>query len=105
MTSALEAALDRFPSTARILDAGGWFRPLVRATHVIDWMPYETRRGQLSLEPTSAERFSRESWFQTDFCSDALKLPFDDGHFDFCTCTQTLEDLPNPEPLLGELRR
>ena len=30
--------------SARVLDAGGWYRPFNLATHVIDLNPYESRR-------------------------------------------------------------
>jgi hypothetical protein len=30
--------------SARVLDAGGWYRPFNLATHVIDLNPYDSRR-------------------------------------------------------------
>jgi hypothetical protein len=37
--------------SARVLDAGGWYRPFNLATHVIDVNPYESRRVDDALDP------------------------------------------------------
>ncbi len=91
--------------SARILDAGGWFIPLQGATHVIDIMPYETRRGRLAPVPEPGERFTRATWTQIDFLRPDLRLPYPDGFFDFVYCGHTLEDLADPVPLLREFTR
>ena len=75
------------------------------ATHVVDLMPYETRRGRLDLVPLAGERFTKTTWCQVEFLRDDLHLPFPDGFFDFSLCTQTVEDLTDPFPLLRELQR
>src|SRR4029077_8219365 len=46
--------------SARVLDAGGWYRPFNLATHVIDLNPYESRRGDDALDPEDDERFKRQ---------------------------------------------
>jgi hypothetical protein len=61
MKNLLATALAAHSGTARILDAGGWFKPLARATHVLDLMPYETRRGVLAPAPLVGERFTRDT--------------------------------------------
>lgn len=91
--------------TARILDAGGWFIPFDRATHVVDLMPYETRGGVLRPDPLPGERFTKNTWHQADFLDPALRLPYPDKFFDYAVCGQTVEDLADPCPLIGELRR
>lgn len=91
--------------TARILDAGGWFIPLDRATHVVDLMPYETRGGLLRHDPLPGECFTKSTWHQVDFMDPALRLPFPDKYFNYSVCGQTVEDLADPRPLLAELRR
>ncbi len=101
----LELILAALPADARILDAGGWFKPMAAATHVVDIMPYQTRRGRLQLEPLPNERFTAASWHLADFLDPRLRLPFADGFFAFAYCGQTVEDLVDPEPLLRELNR
>lgn len=91
--------------SARILDAGGWFEPFVQATHVVDVMPYETRGGRLQPGPLPGERFAKNTWHQADFMGPGFRLPYPDKFFDFSVCGHTLEDLPDPRGLLGELRR
>lgn len=105
MTPLLSSRLRALPEGARILDAGGWFNPCMAATHVVDLMPYETRRGRLNPAPLAGELFTKATWSQAEFTRDDLRLPFPDGFFDFSICTQTIEDLTDPTLLLRELRR
>jgi hypothetical protein len=105
MNNLLTTALTKLPDTARVLDAGGWFKPLPLATHVIDLMPYETRGCVLTLAPLAGERFTRDTWLQVDFLAPDLRLPFPDRFFEFTVCGQTIEDLADPTPLMRELRR
>lgn len=101
----LRPLLDELPADARILDAGGWLQPLLRATHVADLMPYQTRRGRLQTEPIAGERFTAASWMPADFLAQDLRLPVPDKFFHFAYCSQTIEDLADPAPLLRELNR
>jgi hypothetical protein len=102
MNDLLAIALAELPDSARVLDAGGWFNPLPRATHVLDLMPYETRRCVLAPAPLAGERFTRDTWHQVDFLAPDLKLPYPDR---FTVCGNTIEDLADPTMLLRELRR
>ncbi len=104
-SAALRAALDALPPDARVLDLGGWFCPLSRATHVADAMPYQTRLGRLNLAPLPGERFTADTWMLADFTAPDFRLPVPDKFFDFAFCGQTVEDLTTPEPLLREMRR
>lgn len=104
-TPLLQDALDELPAGSSILDCGGWFAPLCAATHVVDLMPYETRRGRLELGTLPGENFTRDTWYQADFLAPDFRLPFPDKFFAFSHCGHTLEDLSNPEPLLRELVR
>lgn len=101
----LRRALDALPADARVLDLGGWFRPLTRATHVADAMPYQTRLGRLNLAPLPGERFTADTWMLADFAAADFRLPVPDKFFDFAFCGQTVEDLSTPEPLLREMCR
>ena len=101
----LLAKLNKLNEGSTILDIGGWFDPLNLATHVVDLFPYETRRCKLSLSKEEEEVFSRDTWFQKNFLSPDLKLPFSDNFFDFVVCCHTLEDLENPLYLLSEIER
>ncbi len=103
--SLLPGLLAALPPDAPVLDAGGWYRPLSAATHVADLMPYQTRRGELRLEPLPGERFRAATWHLGDFAAANFRLPVPDGFFAFAFCGQTVEDLEDPEPLLRELRR
>jgi hypothetical protein len=94
-----------FEGKDKILDLGGWFKPEVRATHVVDIMPWETRGAKVSLERLPSERFSKDTWFQADFLNPTFKLPFDDKSFDAVICGHTVEDLASPENLLREMQR
>lgn len=104
-TRSLEQILAELPADARILDAGGWFKPLAAATHVVDIMPYQTRRGRVQLEPLPGERFTAATWHLANFLDPNFHLPFTDRFFAFAYCGQTVEDLVDPEPLLRELDR
>lgn len=94
-----------FEGAQRVLDVGGWFKPEPRATHVVDLMPWETRRAHLSLQSLPEERFNKDTWFQADFLKPDFKLPFADRFFDLVVCGHTVEDLVAPEALLLEMQR
>lgn len=101
----LQLKIENLPKDAKILDAGGWFKPFDYATHVVDLMPWETRGGKLQLEKLPNEKFTKETWYQINFLQENLQLPFDDKSFDFSFCSHTLEDLEQPLYLIKELIR
>jgi hypothetical protein len=88
-----------------ILDIGGWAKPFRGATHVVDLFPWETRGYGLYLEELPGEMFSKDTWYQVDFEKKGMKLPFEDNEFEFSVCSQTLEDLVNPAPIIREMKR
>jgi SAM-dependent methyltransferase len=94
-----------FEGKNRILDLGGWYIPELRATHVVDYLPWETREAKLNLKPLPGERFSKDTWFQADFLDPNLRLPFADKSFDLVLCGHTVEDLAAPQNLLNEMQR
>ena len=87
----------------RVLDVGGWARPLTRADWVLDLMPYETR-GMLGRDGEGEDRFGPDTWVTRDVC-DREPWPFEDGAFDFAVCSHTLEDLRDPVWVCSELQR
>lgn len=103
IASSLERILRDVPADARLLDVGGWGKPLRRADVVIDQMPYETR-GLYGFDGEEPERFSEQTWIQRDICSRA-PWPFGDDEFDFVVCSQTLEDLRDPVWVCSEIVR
>src|SRR5580693_564589 len=72
--------------SARVLDAGGWYRPFNLATHVIDLNPYESRRVDDALDPEDDERFTADTWIVQDVCNSPW--PFPDKTFDFVVCSR-----------------
>ena len=58
-------------SSERVLDIGGWHNPFNLATHVIDLMPFETRRTHDALTPEDRELFSASTWHIQDICDGA----------------------------------
>ena len=94
-----------FRGKDRILDLGGWFIPELRATHVVDLLPWETRGAKVNLEPLPGERFSKDTWLQADFLDPNFRLPFADKSFDLVLCGHTVEDLAAPQNLLNEMQR
>ena len=102
----IEAALAelrrRIPDEARVLDVGGWAKPLSRADWVIDLQPYETRGLYGHDGDPAAERFTAGTWVQADICE---RWPFADQSFDFAICSHTLEDIRDPIGVCRELQR
>ena len=89
--------------SARVLDAGGWYRPFNLATHVIDLNPYESRRVDDALDPEDDERFTADTWIVQDVCNSPW--PFPDKTFDFVVCSHLLEDVRDPITVCRELGR
>ena len=91
-----------------VLDIGGWADPLPRADWVMDMMPHESRglyeRQGWRQAGVEEERFTADTWVVRDLC-DREPFPFDDDHFDFVTCSHTLEDLRDPIWVASEIAR
>lgn len=87
----------------KVLDVGGWHNPFNLATHVLDIMPYETRRTADALDPEDLERFGNGTWHILDAC--AGSWPWPDNYFDFSVCSHTLEDIRDPIVVASELAR
>jgi hypothetical protein len=98
----LAAALGRIKSDDLVVDVGGWWKPLNRADHVVDLLPYETRAGGGRLGP-GPERYTPGTWHQLDICQ--TPWPFADRTFGFAYCGQTLEDIRDPIVVCKELAR
>lgn len=98
----LAAALDRIKPTDLVLDIGGWWKPLNRADHVVDLLPYETRAGGGRLG-NGPEQYTKETWFNFDICE--TPWPIEDKAYDFVYCGQTLEDIRDPIAVCKELSR
>jgi hypothetical protein len=101
--ASVERILERLGPDDLVLDVGAWGRPFTRADWVLDLMPYATR-GLYGRDGPEPERFSAETWVQLDVC-DREPWPFEDDHFDFAVCSQTLEDLRDPVWVCSELSR
>ena len=77
-----------------------------RATHVVDYLPWETRGATLNLAPLPGERFSGETWLSRPTSSrrtSACLFPTSPSMS--CSGGHTVEDLAAPENLLKEMQR
>ena len=90
-------------STGRVLDVGGWYRPFNLATHVLDLLPYATRRTGEPLDPEDSERFTEATWLVGDACTSPW--PYPDKFFDFIVCSHLLEDVRDPIAVCREMVR
>lgn len=103
LKSNLPEIIRRAHESAAVLDVGGWHCPLNSATHVLDLMPYETRRTQETLDPNIGQRFSEKTWIMHDACK--APWPFPDKFFDFSFCSHLLEDVEDPITVCQEIVR
>lgn len=94
--------LAMFKEDDKILDIGGWEKPFNRATHVLDILPYRTRKKQNSFPKGIKERFKKETWILHDIKD---PLPFKNNEFDFVVCGHVLEDIKDPVFLAKEIMR
>lgn len=103
LDSARERIAREVPDDARVLDVGGWAKPLPRADVVLDLLPYATR-GLYGRESDEPERFTEATWLQLDVCAKD-PWPFEDDAFDVAVCSHTLEDVRDPVGVCRELSR
>lgn len=59
--------------------------------------------GDITIVDIQTPDWEHEKFLRHDICRDPL--PFADGEFEVCICTQTLEDLYNPFLALDEMQR
>lgn len=102
----LQEAAEQEGRQLRILDVGGGMKPMVFATHIIDYLPFYNRAwyGRIPDEAgAGAERFTEETWLEWDICQ--MPWPYRDHEFDMVWCTQTVEDVRDPVGVIREIER
>ncbi len=104
LPASFERLLTDVAPEARVLDVGGWAKPMSRADWVLDLQPYATRGDYGYLGDPAAERFGPDTWVQRDICA-REPWPFAAGQFDFAVCSHTLEDVRDPVWVCQELQR
>ncbi len=84
--------------TDKILDVGGSMmqHEFIKIDTLVDFITPEE-------SPYTPSKLLAKNFVRLDILRD--KLPFKDNEFDFCLCTQTLEDLPFPFPIMDEMSR
>lgn len=101
----IDKVLSKIKDSDKVLDIGGWAKPLNRADFVIDYMPYETR-GEEKREHYGRDReyFTKDTWVEWDVC-DRKSFPFKDKEFNFVFCSHLLEDIRDPLWVCSEMNR
>lgn len=98
-----EEIIGSIPSHFKILDVGAASAPTKRANHLIDIVPYEKIHHHAAKGPGEI-KFSKQTYHQFDVCQ-RKKWPFNDKEFDYCICSQLLEDVRDPLWVLSEIIR
>ncbi len=99
----INKVLSKIKDGDKVLDIGGWARPLNRANFVIDYMPHESR-GVGGYWGEGEEYFNKNTWVEWDVC-DRKPFPFKDKEFDFVFCSHLLEDIRDPLWVCFEMNR
>ncbi len=88
-----------------ILDVGGGVAPHYRATHIVDFLPFDANRLTANVWGGRRTRpWQRDTYCELNLCADQ-RWPLDDGSIDLALCSHTIEDLPEPRFVLREIAR
>lgn len=93
----------RMPNDKSVVDLGGGYGCLARADWVVDLMPYATAVSQFGTYGPGQRRHTSDTWVVQDLCNPLTR--FVDKQFDYCFCSQTVEDVRDPIGLIREISR